>query len=579
MAFRLRQIEVTAAGREIVRDRNLDKALLTIGRAAENDIHLPDLALDPRHATVAAIDDTRVEVKSIGTLGFDLDGLTVTEAVVDSRSGAELRFGGYRITVSRDDDGAILLLIRAVDNADGKSGNLEEKLGFSLGGLLPTKRRMSWIFLGVILALFLMLPIGSFLTRQATGSVVGDSSWSAGALSISHHALEDKCEACHVRPFESVRDETCAGCHKNLHDHSDPARLVAARSGVPLGTQFLRKVGHAFGKEGPGSCATCHIEHQGGGAMQPPPQQFCADCHGSLKENLADTQLGDAADFGIRHPQFTPGVVTNPFARGVTTVSLDAKPRENNGLTFPHKLHLDKLGGAARMAASFAGDRGYGTKGMECKDCHHPTEDGIRFKPIAMERDCEACHSLAYDNVGGTFRRLRHGDVASMIADLSVVDPGRPLVTSRARPGNYSEGRPYYFNFSTPAYNALLIRGALSRDGVCGECHTPTFENGKPAVVPVTLVTRFMDQGWFDHNAHKQEKCTSCHLADKSSSSSDLLLPGIKDCRTCHLGENAKNAEVPSGCAMCHSYHPATAPPVKDRLTRLAPVKDRLARK
>jgi hypothetical protein len=86
--------------------------------------------------------------------------------------------------------------------------------------------------------------------------------------------------------------------------------------------------------------------------------------------------------------------------------------------------------------------------------------------------------------------------------------------------------------------------------------------------VPVTLVTRFMQNGWFDHKAHKQEKCTSCHLADKSSSSSDLLLPGIKDCRTCHLGEHAKNAEVPSGCAMCHSYHPSNAPPVKDRLAR-----------
>jgi len=64
-----------------------------------------------------------------------------------------------------------------------------------------------------------------------------------------------------------------------------------------------------------------------------------------------------------------------------------------------------------------------------------------------------------------------------------------------------------------------------------------------------------MQHGWFDHDAHKQEKCTSCHEAGKSTTSADLLLPGIKDCRTCHLGEDAAKAKVPSTCAMCHGYH------------------------
>jgi len=34
-----------------------------------------------------------------------------------------------------------------------------------------------------------------------------------------------------------------------------------------------------------------------------------------------------------------------------------------------------------------------------------------------------------------------------------------------------------------------------------------------------------------------------------------LLMPGLETCRDCHLGETASEAEVPSSCAMCHSYH------------------------
>jgi hypothetical protein len=80
-------------------------------------------------------------------------------------------------------------------------------------------------------------------------------------------------------------------------------------------------------------------------------------------------------------------------------------------------------------------------------------------------------------------------------------------------------------------------------------------------IMPVTQVSRFMANGWFDHKAHAQEKCSTCHAADKSESSADLLLPGLKQCRTCHLGESAAQAKVPSGCAMCHAYHPTALPP------------------
>jgi hypothetical protein len=83
--------------------------------------------------------------------------------------------------------------------------------------------------------------------------------------------------------------------------------------------------------------------------------------------------------------------------------------------------------------------------------------------------------------------------------------------------------------------------------------------------MPVTQPARFMLHGWFDHEAHKQQNCSDCHAANRSNASADLLLPDLKSCRDCHLGESARKAKVPSGCAMCHSYHPRIGPAAAPR--------------
>ncbi len=557
MSFRLRTIDVTATGREIVRESVLAASEIVIGRSTECDVSLADLAVEPRHASLASTEDGEVSVTTLGTMEFTVDGADRFEARFDPDVGAELGFGTYRIAVDREGSD-VVLTVRQVGEAASKSGDLEGKRGFSLAGVLPGKRGVSWGMAAAILLAFLALPVTSYLLRDAESeeTVIGDGSWSTGALSLAHHGLEDQCEACHVNAFESVRDETCLTCHENLHDHADPERLLASRGHPPFGERVLQGVAHAFGKEGPGACADCHIEHEGKVRLNAPPQQFCADCHGALDANLADTRLGNASDFGKAHPQFTPGVVTDAVSREKTRVSLDSKPREDHGLDFPHDLHLDPLGGVARMAGNIGDERGYAKGGLQCSDCHRKTEDGVRFQPIKMERDCEACHSLSYERVGGIFRKLSHGDVDQLIADLATANPVRAVAPPRRRPGDYAQGRPYHFNFSAPAWQGLRLRYALSNDGVCGECHRPmTGSDGKPGVVPVTLVSRYMHQGWFDHDAHKQEKCTSCHQAETSETSADVLLPEIKDCRTCHLGEDAHKADVPSSCAMCHGYH------------------------
>jgi hypothetical protein len=378
-----------------------------------------------------------------------------------------------------------------------------------------------------------------------------DASWRTGALSSVHHGLEDQCEACHVEPFVAVRDQTCLACHEDIGDHAAQPRQAVARGPLAGFDKVQWDVAHAFSKPGPGACTDCHTEHEGAGRMEPTRERFCADCHGTLDARLTDTALGNASDFGKAHPQFQAVLTTERGQQRPVRVSLADHPRQWNGLRFPHEMHLSRTNGVAQMARRLGTGRGYGEP-LECADCHRPTADGVRFLPVDMENDCESCHSLVYDKVGSTFRTLRHGNIEQMRADLLALDARAPRDAGRRRPGQF--GTLYRANFGGPG--AALLARAMSEKGLCGECHTPAGGRGSLAVMPVTQTARYMIHGWFDHEDHKQEQCSSCHAADRSDSAGDLLLPGIAQCRDCHQGETAQKAEVPSSCAMCHSYHP-----------------------
>ncbi len=565
MTFRIRTVDRTASGREIVRERVLPDDVLVIGRAAENAIHQPDLAVEQQHLRASLESDGRVRLQALGTLGFRLDGRATDDIAVDPAEGAELELGSFLLEIVRGDDRIVAITVRKA--ADEPVDKGQALAGFSLAGVLPGKRGLAWVGLVAILVAFLAVPIWSHATRAPAKPAIGrpgvvmmDASWRTGALSSAHHGLEDQCEACHAEPFVAVRDQTCLACHADIADHAAAPRQALAR-GPPSGFDKVQwDVAHAFNKPGPGACTDCHTEHEGAGRMEPTRERFCSDCHGALDARLTDTALGNAADFGKLHPQFQAVLTTDRAQRQPVRVSLAAHPRQWDGLRFPHEMHLSNSNGVAQMARRLGARRGYGAP-LDCADCHRPTADGVRFLPIDMERDCEACHSLVYDKVGPLYRTLRHGNVEQMRADLLALDARAPRDAGRRRPGEY--GTLYRASFGGPG-TALLSR-AMTEQGLCGECHVPAGGRGSLEVMPVRQPARYMIHGWFDHEDHKQEQCTSCHAADTSRSSADLLLPGIAQCRTCHQGESARTAQVPSSCAMCHSYHPRTgaaaAPP------------------
>lgn len=567
--FLLRAISQSATGREIVRAQRLERERLSIGRDPASDIHLEDLGAALHHALIHHIAPRRIMVTAIAGLPFSIDGRSAESAEIDVETGAEIRIAGFRLAISWDAEAqavAILterfgLLARSIETKD-------ERAAFSLAGKIPGRRILSWAGAILVLALFLAWPIWSFHQHEGARltpaqltqvSQVADASWSPGRLSAAHAALSRNCTACHAKAFVSVRDETCRTCHTQTHDHADPARLARALAPDDWAGRLRLTIAHSFNRPA-GRCIDCHVEHQGNQAMPTPAQKFCADCHAALKAKLPDTKLPDASDFGTDHPQFTPAIMLQPgkypkFAR----ISLDAHPREETGLKFPHALHVSAVNGVARMAQTLG--QAPGGKGLDCAACHKPDPNGDGFKPVTMEADCQSCHSLAFASNDGVPRTLRHGDpneARAALRDYFAAHGGtaQPELSgmARRRPGDISAS-PTGGTGATQAIRALFSPG-----GACFDCHTvtPPLRPGglDYGIAPVTLPTRYLTDGWFDHRAHTTQSCTSCHAANVSNDARDVMLPKVAECRTCHAGEHpTRAAPVASSCAMCHVYH------------------------
>lgn len=581
MSFIVKYRSTTSGGREIVRPNEIDKDMLSIGRGADCDILLTDLSVTPHHATLTRQSSTQVRVESEKNLPLLINDRSKTRGTINVVRGGSVRIGPHRLTVRAgiDDEADKIVILVDKDEVEEKA---DAGALFSLKGKIPGKRLSAWAFALLILAACLAWPIYTFYETRAESDrgdgYHADTMWISGPLSEHHANLANDCQACHQQAFVSVRDNACVTCHQDVPDHADAEDMAMAEPEPGAWRGFLLSVGDAFNRPRR-SCASCHLEHEGSGEMAAAPQQFCSDCHTDL-DGRVETDLANAHDFGSDHPEFRPRIMTTPgdisgsIAR-YRRASLDSENlRENSGLKFPHELHLSQTNGVARMAQRLSARYGFG-EALDCANCHVPTADGVRFEPITMEANCQMCHSLAFDRIGGTIRTLRHGEPEMVAADIRAfyrsTSPRRPVDLSgmsRRRPGDDNRARTvgrYQFAAARRYGRAdRAIRAAFTRGGACFDCHQtqPTNNRATPFdIVPVRQIGRYMHLGWFDHKAHETEDCGSCHVAETSESSADVLLPGIATCRECHTGGAGGGDLVASTCAMCHSYHQDDAAP------------------
>lgn len=625
MSFTLHQVTQRAGGGDIIRTKNIEAAEPVIGRGTDCDIQIADLAVSLRHAVMRQLGRGRVEVKSLGQLSFEANGAFTKNVQLALADRPKLVFGSHELRLAPG-PGAdeIVVTLSRTESVAGEPDVQDEKTVFRLAASMFSRRSAAWTLGAALLALCLVLPAVVFALYRDTPVAASapqipraDVQWEGGALSPGHRFLEGNCQACHQKPFVSVRDDACVACHKAgltkqvtlslaaqlrnagsavapepARDHAAADRLARAQpSRDDLGHDIHAALARTFNHPD-GRCASCHTEHVGPAAapnvkMVTTDQVVgtdCAGCHAGLKHRLPDTALLDVADWE-RHPDFRPMVTVSPKEPRVERIALTDRPLENNGLIFPHDLHLSKTGGVARMAQELGRARGYGSA-LDCANCHRADADGRGYRPVEMVRDCSACHSLAFAHAGGRTMMLPHGHPDRVVAALTAFYESGEAASSdmsdlfRRRPGFDRMPPP------PPSSDAVArsVRAVFSRGGACYGCHTivaPPYSGSLAFdIAPVRLANRYLPRGGFDHSvpAHRvdangQPICSSCHKAESSKRSADLLLPPIARCAACHGQSRHVTATAASDtCSECHGYHQPGAPAVSVAET-WAPVK------
>ena len=577
MSFVVRQISKRTDGGDITRTSRFETAEITVGRGTDCDIQLADLGVMLRHARLSLLDGGRVAVEATGGIPLEIGGRFLNRAELDVSQTPAIEIASHRLTLSRAPaPGGIAITVERVIAAAETADAASETSIFSLQKVLPSQRIMAWGLVIFILAVGLAAPLWLMAGRNPVLAAAPktrlqpDIVWTSGPLSIAHAGLSNNCGACHQRAFVSVTDSACIACHTaaDTPAHAAPARMAQGRivaTGIVAGIHKRLNLPE-------GRCAGCHTEHEGPRGALMVAENFCTDCHAGLSSRLPGTALANVAGWDA-HPQFKPAIVRTPSltAPQFVRVSLAARPRENSGLTYPHQLHLSATNSVANMVRKQAlpGQGG----ALACNYCHTPDSDRVRFKPIAMERNCAACHDLAFARDGSVVRRLPHGQpeqVAGIIRDFTLNQAIAPragverIGFERRQPGQMAAFRTAGLK---PAGADAAIASIFAKGGVCADCHavidTGAADSARRfAIAPVTLADHYLAKGRFPHGKHLtydgktgDAACIACHKGVTTSKlSADVLLPPVSQCRDCHgVAKVATNA--PATCATCHGYH------------------------
>lgn len=554
MRILVRQLIRGAGDAVSVRERAFDDGFVSIGRATDQLLQVNDPRMQLQHAQVRASGN-----------GFVLSCLVPAQAVVNDEVTRNARLapgdlvllGPLRITVGEPAAPGELLL--TVEQAAPEPVPEAEPAAPVLTLAAAGWRKRPWAWVLGLATLF-----GCLVLPWAAGWP-SDANWTSGPLHAAHASLEQDCKACHVKPFQRVRNEACLDCHaENLHrhlpaDHPATASFEAAR------------------------CTDCHVEHDEPSHLVQSDSRVCTDCHADPMRHGARAGAQPVTDFALQHPPFR--------------ISAVAAETPASGLKFTHAAHLDPKGIKAPQ----------GDVVMGCADCHTPDAGG-GFAPVGMETHCASCHRLDFDPAEPQ-RTVPHGDPAEALrvivghysarylggyadpkaaADEVALPPGVDVApAARARLLGQARER------------ALRVASDLFERRACADCHEVRREGTADApswkVPRVQLRDSWMPHARFDHASHGTSltPCSTCHDAGGSKRADDILMPRIETCRGCHGGEEgeaapltaakaattpgkaaASTARVPSTCIDCHGFHAPEqplwrSPALKSALARL----------
>jgi predicted CXXCH cytochrome family protein len=520
--------------------KEFNKPILVIGRGANCDINLHGSLISLQHARfnlvgnelfiedLKSFSGTRVESELIQNKRLsDGDAVSIGESVFTiNKRGSEWHINENREAVQ--DQGEEVFVAKLLERLDVKRK-------------LPT-----YFFLSILFSLFVLLAF--FVYPVLSGNM---NSWSSGPISNVHSTIANDCSSCHAAPFEKIKDSSCLSCH-NMSDHIKNHKIADKHI-----EQGLR-------------CGSCHMEHNGKEGLVIKNSKLCVSCHANPSDLVAviDTgiDMGRVISFE-QHPEFR---ITqddkNLEKTKVALTHLDAVI-DTNTLRLNHKVHLE---------AGLMGPEG--PVNLRCDSCHQLADDNKSYLPVAFEKDCSSCHELSFEEFStsitvphetpdNVYESIRYQYALLFLQKDGKMDR---VETNRAIPkGEISKGLRAAYAEDEVNKRSRVMESQIFKVHSCSICHDiqeksePIEPNGSRFVVtkPETP-TDWMPGAVFNHRAHQNIDCVSCHSkARDSESTSDVMLPQIKVCQECHhdtgKGKLAHDSRVLSECVMCHVYHEA----------------------
>lgn len=562
MRVLIRFVRRGQAGAVEHKERLFDGEAVTLGRSTDQVLHLKDRRVALKHARIALRGAVAV-ISSKAPGGIVVNEALCREAAL--RPGDVIRIGANVLTVFAQPAGVDLAFSFELD-PEAAAGDvcLEPQL-LNLAAIGWRRRSWSWLLFGAVTLLVLLVPAAGLLDagtrdRIRNGPLPDDSLWLSGPLASAHHNTGKRCETCHQRPFQRVRNEACLDCHAGVSRH------FAAATGIVTELDSAR-------------CASCHAEHNEPEMLLRRDDALCAQCHEHIAAIAgAKATTRDAGDFHDNHPAFRISLLMPPSTADerragiwpVLRVALDHPGlAERSRLKFSHKVHLDPAGIDGPDA----------TQVLDCSDCHRPQADGRRMQPVTMEQHCASCHRLDFDPAFPE-ATVPHGDASIVLRRLieyysrsyleQYPDPRATAAPARRVdvPGRVPDARERARLLQKARDRAFAVARDLFERRTCHDCHE--VENtGNAAdpwrVLPARLTTAWMPAANFSHARHETalSSCDKCHDANDSKVAADVLMPAIGVCRECHGGgeRHAKASLVQSGCTLCHGFHDAAQGP------------------
>jgi hypothetical protein len=389
--------------------------------------------------------------------------------------------------------------------------------------------------------------------------------YSAGALSSAHAVLSKQCSACHVSTLgfydKRVIDQKCLACHDGPLHH-------ASQAFTP-------------------TCASCHTDHRGAIRLAATSDANCTQCHANLETRGSSAGFAKSiGSFESDHPEFA---ALRPGRSDPGNIQLNHYVHLQPNLLGPNGSRVQMVcSDCHRSAADSSGPWPYGDLKSQAgaakvlpasgpaNELDLQARSRAYIAPAKYAQTCAACHSLQFDKrladaVPHDRPEVVHAFVAARLQDYIAAHPAElrvPRDPSRDLP---EQPIPADYRLLTPpqwiAERTAEDEQLLWRK-TCKQCHSLTLDGGAtlPKIAPSNITARYMPHANFDHSQHGLVDCVACHTAATTSQqSSDVLLPGIATCRSCHHA-GAEAAE--SRCFECHTYHdPAQRKPLHSKFS------------